>query len=536
MRTWTCDPILSQVPKRHGRRNEPSLLAVLLGERFEHSGKQSEAVARIRQALLAQLSKATSTFVSVSRVEKGEFGQDGIASDIYKIAQDARDMGWLKLLIFDERSFRQSTGKTRPGEIKRITAIVVHLKPASESQRSDPSVFLACRLPLSTAVQETLDPVPRNWTWLCQCESDANDEQSDDEQSDDQRSDDSECAGPPQLPQGLSEAIPLYNSFGTIFKDDAGFKNAERTLGMALNAIPLPSELKQRIKYFLDQHSPLEVLTEAPAELSQSKGRIDVISLIPLTPDQLRYTQQSIEEAVRRAHTSEPSRWSGEVVLHRWKSHYPANRRDVMSLIKRALDNNLSPFFYICFFLVELPTPKEQKLVCAQWAYDRPILLQHDSVAEALKHWALRFDGDDSSIVRQLLYANETLQDGNSVQRLLDPMAAFPPDPPPWLPAVADDCGAPFCSPVFYLTRKLSEQQDQAIQDELSTVSLLDKGPKKYCMAAWGGNEDGGLEDMWFLLKRALSFRGGRVPTPGQAIFIDRDSPKDKSVILARNR
>ena len=320
--------------------------------------------------------------------------------------------------------------------------------------------------------------------------------------------------------------------------DEKIFQDAAKTSAKALESKPsLPAEMKQHIENFLAQDSPFTELTEAPAKLNQELERLDIISLIHLEPDQLKEAQKRIQETAEKANRVGNIKWSGEVYIHQWKPHLPANRRDVMRLFNRYLDNNHRPYYAMCTFMVNVPTSKEQNLVWAQWRGDNPTLLQHGSTLECLKRWANRFATYTNPFVLEQLDVDDQSPDSTSTERLLDPLAALPSNVAPWRPAVQKNEDQR-CPPVFYLTNKLSEEEHIAVLDELYTFGRRDEDEKDYCFVTWEKEEDGGVEDMWALLKKVYDFRGRgrRRLSPAPAIFIDRDSPYDKQVVLADRR
>lgn len=514
--------LLKAIPK-YGEKidhqeHTPALLAVLLGKTFLDPEKQSTAEQKVHESLEGHPTKQKPALLSIPNVEQGDYGTDGTLTDIYKIAQKACDMQWPSILVLDALSDRQLRGQTRPGEAEAVTVLVIHLKPASEDQRPSPSVFYVRRLVLNRATQECLDSKLKNWKKL-----------GEDEQNPGN-------VGRLSVSEILAKGLYLYDPLGPVFMDEKVFQDVAQTSAKALDAKPsLPAEMKQHVENFLGQDSPLSELTEAPAKISQERGRIDIISLVHLEADQIGEAQKRIREAAESANKTGSIQWNGEVLIHQWKPHLPANRRDVMRLINRYLDNNNKPYYAICAFLVKIPTSKEQSLVWAQWCFNDPILLQHGSVFEFLKQWTSRFDGGESSYALEQLSAGEQLPDSSVAERLLDPLAAVPPNMPPWRPAIQEHV-IHSCPPVFYLTNKLSEEQNKAVLDELYTLGEIDDEEKEYCFVPWGRDEEGGVEDMWTLLKKAYNFRGRRGSSPAQAIFIDRDSPEDKQVILADHR
>ena len=92
-------------------------------------------------------------------------------------------------------------------------------------------------------------------------------------------------------------------------------------------------------------------------------------------------------------------------------------------------------------------------------------------------------------------------------------------------------------APVFFLTKHLTQEQRNIIEAELDTLGEFDDSlteGKGYAYVEWDRDDDGGEEDIWRLLWRVASHRGSGSTTC--ALFIDKDSPYDKMVIVADTR
>ncbi|KAL9096302.1 MAG: hypothetical protein Q9165_001299 [Trypethelium subeluteriae] len=520
----------------------PSLLVALLGRPLADSAKQPAVRNKVYEVLQELATNATPIFIPVLHTEKSEFGAEGTLTDIYKVARKSRDMQWPSILVLDELTDRQLKGEARVGEVNGVTAIVVHLKPASEDERPGPSTFFVRRLLLRAAIKEALDDNLKDWRELGKGG-----------QSRDFRPSGLEPGGLPFTGDLYEKGLYLSHPLGSIFTDDDSFQDlAIRTSIKALEAEPfLPPEIKQRIESFVEQDIPLEDLTTAPAKLDPKPGRLDVMSLVDITPNQLNEAHKVLKDAAQQANNAGSIKWEGEIFIHKWKIHSPANRRDITRLFKRYLDSNDTGanqyFFAMCTFLIDVPTPKKHNLVLAQWYFDNPILLRRSSLTECLQSWGERFEDEDDWTMFGDLIADEELPDGQSEEQLLDPLAPIPPDLPPWLPAIGTNPREPgpimhyltSVSAVFYLTRNLDEEQNQAVLDELYCRRDRDDGSpdprirdKIYCFVPWENDVDGGPEDMWALLKKRHDFRGGR-SRRGLTIFIDQHSPHDGQVLVA---
>ncbi|KAL9080309.1 MAG: hypothetical protein Q9157_000896 [Trypethelium eluteriae] len=537
--------ISSAIPKSRKKavdhETPPSLLVALLGRSLVDSAKQSVVRSKVYEVLQELASKARPTFVPILHVEKSEFGAEGTLTDIYKAAQKARDREWPSILVLDDLTDRQLRGEARVGEVDGVTAIVVHLKPASEDQRPNPSTFFVRRLLLRAAIEEILDTGLKDWKELGRGG-----------QSRDFRTSGIEQGGIPYTGDLYEKGLYLSNPLGRIFTDDEFFQDLAKTSVQALGTKPLlPLEIKQHIETLVEQDRPLEDLTTVPAKLDPKPGRLDVISLVHLTPDRLSEAHKILENAAQQANNTKSIEWEGKIFIHQWKIHSPANRRDIMRLVKRYLGSNhtgANHYIYaMCTFLIDLPTSEEHNLVWAQWYFDNPILLRRGSLTECLQSWGDRFEDEDDWTMFVDLIVDGGLPDGKFEEQLLDPLAPIPPDLPPWLPAIATNPRDPgpivhyltSVPAVFYLTRNLNEEQNQAVLDELHCRRDLDDGSlehrirdKIYCFVPWERDVDGSAEDMWTALKKRHDFRGGRSRV-GLTIFIDQHSPHDGRVLIA---
>lgn len=93
--------------------------------------------------------------------------------------------------------------------------------------------------------------------------------------------------------------------------------------------------------------------------------------------------------------------------------------------------------------------------------------------------------------------------------------------------------------PVFYLTNKLTPEQDKAVRDELVKLTDGDFADyKSVCYVPWTKDEsrEGNLDDMWEVFWDLYTHERGRaVPcgTSTPVFFIDRQSAIDQTVIAA---
>ncbi|KAI9686453.1 MAG: hypothetical protein M1820_010626 [Bogoriella megaspora] len=490
--------------------DEPSLLILSMGQIFLKNELRSITVDHWSRELENKSLENGLVEIIVPTVEKQEYETDSTVTDIYTFARRAYKLAWKAMVVVDPLSVRQISGNARIGETKEPTAIVVNLRNAVEE--SSPTTYYIRRLESRDALEEAYNAEPRDFSILAT----ANQANGRFETN--------------ALAEQLKKGYYLRNPHASIFQDEDVAEITATAVEQVLSMKPsLPEEVKDRIQDFINVESPLEELSEAPATLEWGSQRLHVISLLRLTPQQLEEAKVLIKEA------GVSSEWDGEVTIYNWKSILPATRRDVSRLYHRHLENNTRPRYAICVFLTEMPTSNKQNLTWATWYYSFPTLFQRGSVGECLKRWTLRHTKMTITEVRKQVEEDYQQPEGGNVERLLNPAGAFPPNMPRFMPArqVAELDISP---PVFYLTKHLTEDENQVILDELYALADLDqdfRDKKLYCIVPWTDEEDGGPLEMWELLKTAINFQGGRNKSPRQAIFIDRQSPIDRTVLLA---
>ena len=171
---------------------------------------------------------------------------------------------------------------------------------------------------------------------------------------------------------------------------------------------------------------------------------------------------------------------------------------------------------------------EENKVGLIQWNYDMPPPTRREPVEIVADLWLQNVDRDTLGSSRCRTYEDP------GFELILDPRGQFFFDPPPF---VRLDANTIMAAPVFFLTKHLTQEQRHTIEAELDTLGEFDDSlteGKGYAYVEWDRDEDGGEEDIWRLLWRVASHRGSG--STHCVLFIDKDSPNDKMVIVANTR
>ena len=163
-----------------------------------------------------------------------------------------------------------------------------------------------------------------------------------------------------------------------------------------------------------------------------------------------------------------------------------------------------------------------------QWNYNTPPPTRRASIEIVADLWVQNVDRETLGSSRCRTYEDPEFE------LILDPRGQFFNDPPPF---VRLDANTIMAAPVFFLTKHLTPEQRHTIEAELDTLGEFDDSlteGKGYAYVEWDRDEDGGEEDIWRLLWRVASHRGSGATHC--VLFIDKDSPNDKMVIVASTR
>lgn len=296
----------------------------------------------------------------------------------------------------------------------------------------------------------------------------------------------------------------------------------------------LPPEIKEQICDALRKPTSLDDETDAPSELAWDSLQVELHLTRYLTNAQLRHLQESINKGLNRIHPEM------SCILHTWRSFEPANRQDILRLWQRLLDHNLNPRWGISMILLD-PLLYRMKSVLGLITHKKQGLLEIREVnlTQAFEAWRAM---ENIPYQRHLLEplrgdcGGRRLEEMGDGKMFCDPTKPFYTVWHPWIehPDADRNNATP---PVFILTNKYTEAGMRALRTELSTFDpgngdTDEFGPKHYAMVPWSREFDATEEDMWNLLYMCHSTKGQRIG-PSQIVCIDRQSFRDKTVILA---
>ena len=214
-----------------------------------------------------------------------------------------------------------------------------------------------------------------------------------------------------------------------------------------------------------------------------------------------------------------------QCVVHPWKGHKPATRCDVWRLFQRYYEMNTEPSYSLFLFVGWQGWSNiDIKIGLIQWYYDELPPARVLPIETAAKKWTQSVDGNARVSTHCTSYNDPNLE------LIVDPRGRFFYDPPNFVRLYDDDR---MVAPVFFLTNHLTQEQRRIIIEELENPGgheITGTG-KGYGFVEWDQETDGEEENIWRLLWQVATYRGdGRTHC---ALFIDRESPNEKKVIIA---
>lgn len=277
-----------------------------------------------------------------------------------------------------------------------------------------------------------------------------------------------------------------------------------------------------------------------PSWVNHDNQHLNIFLMFSTAEDELANIQSVLQNVARKCHDEDDGKYGKEIAIQLlpWEYHRVTSRRGFLNLWdgyqQKILPNNFSSSVY---FLLE-PAKDAQRVIVGTLKYDmlNPANASWQSLEQVIRteqSWRLS--------ARERLDRPEPYEivfhEVEGTELIYPTEQPFYVNNPPWLPAF--DCI--YWVPVFYLTNKLTEQQDHAICTELHTMTEVDleQGDRKYCcFVPWKdgeqGQRDGTLEDMWDIFWDVYTYKRGRatpVTSPIPIFFIDRQSGHDLTVI-----
>lgn len=422
---------------------------------------------------------------------------------IYAVAILAYRSGWSGLIVADALTSRQLSGTQRVGESPLVSVIMVAVKPSiplsspDTSENDEVHVFLERttgdegeNAALLKALQNLEVSEPYSYDWLY------------------------------TMGDGIytEMGLVLNDPDRPVFSADTAKLLGHEELSNAMTKIllqhtPLPAEIVLRtVSYIHD-----EQLNPMPSWLGIfSLQNLYFVVLFPTTAEELSTMHSTIQKAVSfLLETKSRYRYEMNVRLIPWELHRVASRRDLLRTYREYRQRQ--PGHNMHF----IPGP---------FKYD------DDDDVYFTKFGIIRFEIQELAIVSwatlgEILEYTYGRPECPNFEMIYPFDRPFHVDLPLWLSADSEDDSIP----VFYLTNKLTDEQDKAIRDEMDRGDDDHIKEQVFCFVSWkSGKEglvDGTLEDMWELMWKAYTFPAHSC---SEIFFIDGQSGIDQTLIMAQ--
>lgn len=292
-----------------------------------------------------------------------------------------------------------------------------------------------------------------------------------------------------------TEGLVLYDPDCDIFPPNdlasLRWENYHDAVISSLSTPPhyLPAELRTKIIALADQkatNSPMPVW-----ERRQSEEHLILFLLASATEHQLAQTQNMIQQQLQGNGSRHRKR---TVELIPYERHYIRTRRDLYGfwnqyrLFRPAIGTNTPPLY-----ILEEPIHRLEMAQFGSLSYDNEGFLlvartSLDKISQEMASSAFGFH----QVELQPSHPKDAI-------RIYDPDQPFYSIPPPWIPAVTPG-KSHYYTGVFYLTNRLTVEQDERIRAQLETESAMDAAflrPKKCCYVPWESDTDADSEALW---------------------------------------
>jgi hypothetical protein len=434
-------------------------------------------------------------------------------ANIHAAAILAARAGYTGLLVADELTKGQLTGSLRVGEYPTISVVMVSIRPVPSSE----SVSVSVSEPgtagdqISILAKRTAGP-----TW----------------------------------PRGENEHEIVYEDFlgemesfelVPLHRKESPFADC----GLALHDSDQRPFIPDSTAVMSWEKDPVAqgLTIELPGSVKHlGNDHLNVFLLFRATPEEQQRTESALQEAFETAqrtlHKDNQEKKSQgstkQIQVHAipWEHHHNTGTRRQLLALWNAYQS-LVPLDDVVrdIFLLDAPIhdPTTVKLKVVSSSIYGGTYIAHLTPSHILPLWNTSWSGNWSRP------EHET----PDTELLYPPDDPFYVSTPPWQPTT---CSVNWVS-AFYLTNKLTAEQDRAIRAELFK---FDPGfdwegspPKTACFVPWTPPEDdpirdGTIEDMWDVFWELYTYKRGRsVPygTSTPTFFIDQQSAIDKTVV-----
>ena len=322
---------------------------------------------------------------------------------------------------------------------------------------------------------------------------------------------------------------PVFSVDSTVDLERGRFWDAVEELRAKTS---LPVELSDNIISDVDRGNAR--VMSLPSWVQQTVSDLNIFALGPMQESQVRATQSAIQDSLHSLCKDIGNiRITARVIP--WEHSQFASRRDMMNLWAQYCEHVRNRVHYpVMNFLIErFENGNSPSFATAFWDNGRPTVVRRTTLKYMIDNRQLnqKFTSEHRDFLNELVYKED---ENNEI--LDDPDQPFYANLPPWQPV---DRMANTIS-VFYLTNKLTKEEDDALRSEIATP--WDRKPhadfeqdKLCCFIPWKsgkeGETDGTVEDMWeiFWMVMTRSVRDDYSPI----FFVDYQSGRDMKTIVA---
>lgn len=433
-------------------------------------------------------------------------------ANLYAVSTLAYRAGWTSLLVADSLTKRQLDGTAGFGESRLPTLVMISIKPRREPyiHTNDQVRVVAKRTvgwegensKLHQMLETTIDP--------------------------------EEVVRPEEM---YRNGMVLHDPDRGPFAPDTASLLARESRSNAIHGAlsKLPNELVDDILARAGGDDASQTI-ELPSWIQNDDKHLNIFLLFSTTSEELDSMQSAIQKTVQFLHKEGAGKDGEEqqVKLISWEHCRVESRRQLRNLwdeYQLLLPHYL--FARAVYFLLEPVMDTEDiQLGTCNYVMEFPMNISWKPLDEVVKTqnvWGLqgdkRPDADPYSMVRLDHVSNEVM---------LSPDQPFYSNPTIWWPGR----GRLDWVVVFYLTNKLTGEQDKALRASIQEIDESDSDEDKVCcFIPWrSGHEDepdGTVEDMWEMFFHSLKGSFGIMGESSVPIFcIDQQSGIDNKLTV----
>ncbi|PWY89215.1 hypothetical protein BO70DRAFT_359500 [Aspergillus heteromorphus CBS 117.55] len=434
-------------------------------------------------------------------------------ANIHAVAILARRAGWDSVLVADNLTKRHLQGNLRVGDSPLLSVVMVAIRPAT-AQENEVRV-IARRTTGSAPDNAELLPILRTFK-------------------------------PEKLPPGKCD---IYRDGGMILHDpDRSMLTPDTTarLGreellrsmsqMLATNIPLPMELVTDI--MTRATSGRETRATLPSWMDHNSKHLNIFIGFPATTEELSNIQATLDNAAKTYIAEKISLKCPKIpiTLIPWEHHRAASRRQLLDLWEEYQSHLREDIWAYEIYVLLKPIERATNIQLGTISYNmrEPAYLSLQTLDRIIRATgfcdSFRFSNGSEVSYRPREYELQHHETDDN-ELMFPPSRPFYHDPVRWRPTQR----GLNCVPMFYLTRNITPEQDEAIKAEIRTLGEVDQpesGDKLSIFVPWEGDEpDGTLDDVWKIfweVNRHNRRTGSRFPI----FFIDHLTLVDNTVLL----